>query len=112
MWKLPCEFTSGPRGQRGWSICSFSLADTFLLPRRKHITDALVVTNIHKSYMVGEHARCLYKLSQALYQDDGKDLEADMMLQEAESLYFSRSEDQGRTPAEDDYDGLVYLHWR
>jgi len=43
---------------------------------RKHITDAMVVTYIHKDYMVGEHARCLYKLSQASYQDVGKELEA------------------------------------
>ncbi|CAM1508596.1 Fc.00g054440.m01.CDS01 [Cosmosporella sp. VM-42] len=74
--------------------------------------DALVVTGIHKKYMVGEHARCLYKLSQAFYQDIGKELEAETVLQEAEGLYFTRSEDQGRTPTEGDYDRLVHLRWR
>ncbi len=79
---------------------------------RKHIGDALVVTGIHKKYMVGEHARCLYKLSQAFYQDIGKELEAETILQEAEGLYFTRSEDQGRAPTEEDYDRLVHLRWR
>jgi hypothetical protein len=72
----------------------------------------MVVTNIHKDYMVGEHARCLYKLSQALYQDGEKELEADLLLQEAESLYFTRAENQGKTPTEEDYNQLVYILWR
>ncbi|RSL84309.1 hypothetical protein CEP51_004011 [Fusarium floridanum] len=78
----------------------------------KHITDALVVTNIHKNYMVGEHARCLYKLSQAFYQDVGKEMEAETMLQEAETLYFSRRGGRKGAPTEQDYDGLVHLRWR
>ncbi|KAF5000627.1 hypothetical protein FDECE_11164 [Fusarium decemcellulare] len=78
----------------------------------KHITDALVVTNIHKNYMVGEHARCLYKLSQAYYQDVNKEIEAEAMLKEAENLYFSRKEDRTKTPTERDYDQLVHLRWR
>jgi len=34
--------------------------------------------------MVGEQARCLYKLSWALYQDVGKEAKADEKLREAE----------------------------
>ena len=52
------------------------------------------------------------KLSQAFYQDVGKNFEAETALQEAEGLYFSRSEDQGRTPTEEDYDRLVHFRWR
>ncbi|KAJ8132115.1 hypothetical protein O1611_g1504 [Lasiodiplodia mahajangana] len=62
------------------------------------------------NYMVGEHARCLYKLSQALSRENGREAEAEGMLQEAESLYFSRATDQGRTPTEIDYDGLGDTH--
>lgn len=72
----------------------------------------MVITNLHKEDMVGEHARCLYKLSKALYEDESREAEAEMLLQEAETLYFSRSEDQGRTPTEKDYDGLVHMQWR
>jgi hypothetical protein len=62
--------------------------------------------------MVGEHARCLYKLSQALYQDVGKEVKADEILREAEELYFTRAENLGRSPTEDEYDQLVYVIWR
>lgn len=80
---------------------------------RKHFRDAMVITNLHRADMVGEHARCLYKLSQALYGEDGKEDEAEALLQEAEALYFSRAEkNQGKTPTEKDYDGLVQLRWR
>jgi hypothetical protein len=73
----------------------------------------MVITNLHKADMVGEHARCLYKMSQVLYGEDGREAEAEALLQEAEALYFSRAEgDQGRTPTEKDYDGLVHLRWR
>jgi hypothetical protein len=34
------------------------------------------------------------------------------MLQEAESLYFTRAENQGNTPAEKYYNQLVYVLWR
>ncbi|KAH8714838.1 P-loop containing nucleoside triphosphate hydrolase protein [Phaeosphaeriaceae sp. PMI808] len=78
----------------------------------KYFMDAMAVTYIHKEHMVGEHARCLYKLSQALHQLGGRELEADNMLQDAEGLYFTRSENQGKAPTEEDYDRLVYVLWR
>ncbi len=72
----------------------------------------MIITFIHRDRMVGEHARCLYKLSQALYQDGGKEAKADEMLQEAEDLYFARADNLGRSPTEDEYDQLVYVLWR
>jgi vacuolar-type H+-ATPase subunit H len=86
----------------------------------------MVVTSLHKENMMGEHARCLFKMSEALYQVPGKELQADRFLKEAEELYWQRvgepehvaEEDQAEyeTPLrelkEDDYDNLVYMEWR
>lgn len=72
----------------------------------------MIVTFIHQDYMVGEHARCLYKPSQALEQEIGKELEAMNMLRTAEELYFSRAENPKPSPTEDDYDSLEYCIWR
>ncbi|KAK4149238.1 hypothetical protein C8A00DRAFT_38159 [Chaetomidium leptoderma] len=55
----------------------------------KHIRDEMVISNLHKGDM-----------------EEGKEAEAEVLLQEAEALYRSRSEDdQGRSPTEKDYDG-------
>jgi len=59
--------------------------------------------------MISEHARCLYKLSQALYQDEGKEVKADEILREAEELYFTKAENLGRSPTEAEYDQLIYV---
>lgn len=76
--------------------------------------------------MAGEHARCLYKMSEILYQVPGRELEADQYLRQAEELYKKRAgqpelktEDnrvlgvgitEGRKEA--DYDALVFVYWR
>lgn len=96
----------------------------------KYFRDARAVTMIHKEKMVGEHARCLYKTSEALYQIPGKEIEADKLVQEAEQLYWQRvrspqfaaegestNEDADQTVqqkmiTEEDYDALVFIHWR
>lgn len=100
--KRPCAYLRAPVMHMTWPLnCS-----------SKHITDAMVITNLHKEDMVGEHARCLYKLSQALYQDESRETEAEALLHEAEALYFSRSDDFCRSPTEKEYDALVHLRWR
>ncbi|KAH6868976.1 hypothetical protein B0T10DRAFT_596036 [Thelonectria olida] len=38
----------------------------------KHIQDAMAIPDIRKDIIVGEHARCLFKLSEILYQIPGK----------------------------------------
>ncbi|KAK3379097.1 hypothetical protein B0T24DRAFT_610704 [Lasiosphaeria ovina] len=78
----------------------------------KHLHDAMIVTLIHKEYMAGEHARCLYKLSQALFQEPGREAESRQLLREAEELYFSLAGDANQNPSEEDYDSLVYCLWR
>lgn len=73
--------------------------------------------------MVGKHARCLFKISETLYQIPGKELEADRLLKQAEDLYWKRVgkpelkdnaeyEIPLREVTEDDYDALVFLLWR
>ncbi|KAJ0323159.1 hypothetical protein COL5a_008379 [Colletotrichum fioriniae] len=92
----------------------------------KHLQDAIAITSLRKDIQVGEHARCLYKLSEALYQIPGRELEADRLLKEAEELYWKRvekpkgvsEEDHAEYevpqihPQEEDYDSLVYMLWR
>lgn len=104
---------------------TYSNTDTFCLPR-KHIEDAMTVTSVRQEIMVGEHARCLYKMSEILYQIPGRELEADQCLRHAEELYrkrvgqpeLSTEADQADQTAlkegrkEADYDALVFVHWR
>ncbi|EXF75842.1 hypothetical protein CFIO01_07877 [Colletotrichum fioriniae PJ7] len=92
----------------------------------KYLQDAMAITSLRKDIQVGEHARCLYKLSEALYQIPGRELEADGLLKEAEELYWKRvekpkgvsEEDHAEYevpqihPQEEDYDSLVYMLWR
>ncbi|KAG7048683.1 Tetratricopeptide-like helical [Colletotrichum scovillei] len=92
----------------------------------KYLQDAMAITSLRKDIQVGEHARCLYKLSEGLYQIPGRELEADRLLKEAEELYWKRvekpkgvsEEDHAEYevpqihPQEEDYDSLVYMLWR
>ncbi|KAK1506881.1 hypothetical protein CTAM01_03213 [Colletotrichum tamarilloi] len=92
----------------------------------KYLQDAMAITSLRKDIQVGEHARCLHKLSEALYQLSGRELEADRLLKDAEELYWKRiekprgvsEEDHAEYevpqihPQEEDYDSLVYMLWR
>ncbi|KAK1508064.1 uncharacterized protein CCOS01_16065 [Colletotrichum costaricense] len=92
----------------------------------KYLQDAMAITSLRKDIQVGEHARCLHKLSEALYQISGRELEADRLLKDAEELYWKRiekprgvsEEDHAEYevpqihPQEEDYDCLVYMLWR
>ncbi len=71
----------------------------------------MATTKLHKADMVGEHARCLYMLS-VLLKRQGRAAEGEVLLQQAEALYFSRVEgDPEKKPTEKDYDRLVYFRW-
>lgn len=72
----------------------------------------MFATAIHKTSMPGDHARCLFKWSQALSHEAGRETEADQALREAEELYASRAEAPSANPTEENYDSLVYLLWR
>ncbi|KAK1531177.1 hypothetical protein CPAR01_10826 [Colletotrichum paranaense] len=92
----------------------------------KYLQDAMAITSLRKDIQVGEHARCLHKLSEALYQISGRELEADRLLKDAEELYWKRIEKARGVSEEDhaeyevpqihpqaeDYDSLVYMLWR
>jgi len=76
-------------------------------------------------FMIGEHARCLFKMSEALYQVPGREAEADRLLKEAEELYWKKVgclesvdekatnfEIRQRAVTEEEYDSLVFVAWR
>jgi hypothetical protein len=67
------------------------------------------VTDLHKGLMVGEHARSLFKLSEALR--DPSEQEAVEMRDEAERMLRSRRPGALGEGAEE-YDELVYIVWR
>lgn len=111
---MPCKF----RKVSSASITTTLLIDHWLILKiaaRKHLQDAMAVTCRRQEIMVGEHARCLFKMSEVVSRVPGRELEADRMLTEAENLYCSRmSQPESRltTLTEDDYDALVFLFWR
>lgn len=72
----------------------------------------MLATGVHKEYMIGEHARCLYKMSQALAQEPGGEVEARQFLDDAVEMYSARVRDGNTNPTEEDYDKLVYCIWR
>ncbi|OTA54814.1 Tetratricopeptide-like helical [Hypoxylon sp. EC38] len=78
----------------------------------KHFRDALVVTEMHKSSMVPEYTRCLFKLSEALEQDLRSGAEARRMRDEAERLLLRRVPNAGDPGKESTYDNLVCISWR
>lgn len=104
--------------------------DRCCLPR-SHVQDAMKVTGDRQNFMVGQHARCLYKMSEILYQLPGRKLDANRYLRQAEELYQRRGQPErssveadnlldqdgravmmGPRWKEADYDALVYVYWR
>jgi hypothetical protein len=61
---------------------------------------------------IGEHARVLFKLSEALEQEPGEEAAARRHRQEAETLLRHRFPDEQATGIEATYNGLVSVLWR
>ncbi|KAL7929497.1 P-loop containing nucleoside triphosphate hydrolase protein [Trichoderma chlorosporum] len=86
----------------------------------KHLRDALEITRFHADAMPVEHARCLFKLSEALIQssstseneDDDSKKEAQDMRDEAERYLLRRDKSATQFGNEDAYDRYVPIFWR
>ncbi|KAL6832199.1 P-loop containing nucleoside triphosphate hydrolase protein [Trichoderma camerunense] len=86
----------------------------------KHLRDALEITKFHSDAMPVEHARGLFKLSEALVQnsstnegeDDGSEKEAKYLRDEAEKYLLRRDKSATQFGNEDAYDRWVPIFWR
>jgi hypothetical protein len=67
---------------------------------------------MRKNTMIAEHARCLFKLSEALEQDPRDEVEARKLREEAERLLFIRDPTATEPGRESTYDSLVVTYWR
>lgn len=89
----------------GCSHCVFAIS--------KHLRDSIEVTKVHKKLMPVEHARSLFKLSEALLQEnyDSED-ESKRLRDEAEVYLKKRKPDAVNFSTEDAYDSLIPIFWR
>ncbi|KAG8629357.1 hypothetical protein KVT40_003222 [Elsinoe batatas] len=78
----------------------------------KHLRDALVVTSKRKDILVPEHARVLFKLSEALEQEKGEERQAQSLREEAERMLRQRVPDTKDAGRIETYDNLVGVMWR
>ena len=62
--------------------------------------------------MTAEHARCLFKLSEALYREPREKGEAEKLRHEAERLLLQRDPDAKNPGLEKIYDRLINIVWR
>ena len=72
----------------------------------------MVVTEMRKDSMMAEHARCVFKLSEALQQEPREEGEAAKLHQEAEHLLRQLSPQMREPGLERTYDALVNILWR
>lgn len=72
----------------------------------------MMVTEMRKANMVAEHARCVFKLSEALEQEPRGEKEAGMLREEADRLLRQRAPDAKDPGLESTYDALVNILWR
>lgn len=85
----------------------------------KHFRDSLEITKFHSSIMPAEHARGLFKLSEALIQssfssidDRNIDNEAQKLRNEAEVYLLRRDKTVSEFGNEEAYDRWVPIAWR
>lgn len=78
----------------------------------KHLRDAKVVTEKRKTTMMAEHARCMFKLSEALCQEPRDEAEALQLRDESERLLRIRDPTAQDPGLEKTYDDLVNILWR
>ena len=83
-----------------------------LIAFRKHLRDALLVTSIHRTNLKAEHARCMFKLSEALQQELGHEEESQFLWDQAERLLYECAPNAPNPGLEKSYDDLVNLYWR
>ncbi|OBT61237.1 hypothetical protein VE03_09669 [Pseudogymnoascus sp. 23342-1-I1] len=79
----------------------------------KHLRDSIEVTKFHKTIMPVEHARSLFKLSEALLRNNyGSEDEAKELRGEAETYLKKRNPDAVAFGTEEAYDIHVPIFWR
>lgn len=78
----------------------------------KHLRDAMVLTDRRKAMLRAEHARCLFKLSEALQQDSRHELESDKLRTEAERLLREIDPKIKDCGIELAYDSQINIQWR
>ncbi|KUJ22180.1 uncharacterized protein LY89DRAFT_778484 [Mollisia scopiformis] len=78
----------------------------------RHLRDALTITQMRTHIMMAEHARVLFKLSEALEQEPRHGEEAQLMREEAERLLRLRSPNEVNPGSECTYDSLILIDWR
>lgn len=86
----------------------------------KHLRDSLEITKFHADTMPVEHARCLFKLSEALMQnsssdaneENGSEDEAQDLRNEAKVYLLRRDEGATEFKSENVYDRWVPIFWR
>ncbi|KAK0747419.1 pfs domain-containing protein [Apiosordaria backusii] len=80
----------------------------------KHIRDSMKVTKFQEKNMPAEHARNLFKLSEALLQDGhhGSTEEAIALREEAEAILKRRDAHITDASTDDAYDRLISISWR
>jgi hypothetical protein len=72
------------------------------------------VTKFQSKTFPVEHGRTLFKLSEALLQDnhEGSEQEAEALREQAEVFLERRMPDAGRFDSEEVYDRLIPIFWR
>ncbi|KAI7781720.1 hypothetical protein LA080_014486 [Diaporthe eres] len=79
----------------------------------KHLRDSMEVTRFHKERMPMEHARNLFRLSEAVTQDNPEDMVGpDLLLKEAESYLRKGSPNAILAGTEDVFNQHVNISWR
>jgi hypothetical protein len=79
------------------------------------LRESLEVTKLNKELIAAEHARGVFKLSEALYQDSTNptsEAEAEDLRGEAETLLKKMDSRAVSFGAEKDYDRLIPIYWR
>ncbi|KAI7288787.1 hypothetical protein KC343_g1092 [Hortaea werneckii] len=78
----------------------------------KHLREASDITEQHKATHPVEHARSLYKLSQALEREGHSGTKAAKLSAESELLLRSRLSSAGEHGDEKKFDDLIFIWWR
>lgn len=80
----------------------------------KHLRDSLEVTGFHKKTRPAEHARSLFKLSEALLQDvhEGSSEESAALWDEAQRHLKIREPNAPDGSTDSVYDSMVSIIWR
>ncbi|KAI0100214.1 NB-ARC and TPR domain protein [Nemania sp. FL0031] len=78
----------------------------------KHLREASVITERHKVRMPVEHARSLFKLSEALLNESTTVQESMQLRKESTRLLAYRAPQAGDVISESTFDSLVFIWWR